>query len=142
MGIMQVDQFYEDLLGIKSPWSIKEVDYSLGEQEVHVFLKYTAGSKFACPECELLCSVYDHQEDRTWRHLDTMQMMTYLHAPVPRVRCPQHGVKVIRFSWAEKRSQFTLLFERLAIDLLRSCAQDSRQPLPEKTLQQGGKLLG
>jgi len=38
------------------------------------------------------------------------------------VQCPQHGVKQIAIPWAEPGSQFTLLFERLAIDWLRECS--------------------
>jgi transposase len=45
-----------------------------------------------------------------------------VHADVPRVDCPTHGVKQIRIPWAEPGSQFTALFERLAIDLLRECS--------------------
>jgi len=41
---------------------------------------------------------------------------------VPRVECGTHGVKQVRVPWAEPGSQFTALFERLAIDLLRECS--------------------
>ena len=47
-----------------------------------------------------------------------MQFQTILKARVPRVNCPEHGVKQTDVSWAEKGSHFTLLFERLAIDVL------------------------
>jgi transposase len=45
-----------------------------------------------------------------------------LHAEIPRVECPTHGVKQVRVSWAEPRSRFTLLLERLIIDLIRQCS--------------------
>lgn len=45
-----------------------------------------------------------------------------IEANVPRVNCPSHGVRQLRVPWAEPGSQFTALFERLAIDLLRECA--------------------
>jgi transposase len=41
---------------------------------------------------------------------------------VPRVECTSHGVKQLRVPWAEPGSQFTTLFERLAIDRLRECS--------------------
>jgi transposase len=44
-----------------------------------------------------------------WRHLDTCQYQTFLHARVPRVACPTHGVRQVRVPWAEARSRFTLL---------------------------------
>jgi hypothetical protein len=41
---------------------------------------------------------------------------------VPRVNCASHGVRQLRVPWAEAGPQFTALFERLAIDLLRECS--------------------
>jgi transposase len=64
---------------------------------------------------------YDHAEEREWRHLDTCQFLTYLHARTPRVECPEHGVLRVRLPWAEPMSRFTILFERLAIDVLKEC---------------------
>jgi transposase len=51
-----------------------------------------------------------------------MQFTTWIEADVPRVECATHGVKQLRVPWAEPGSQFTALFERLAIDLLRECS--------------------
>ena len=39
-------------------------------------------------------------------------------ADVPRLQCPEHGTQTVQVPWAEKHSRFTLLFERLAIDVL------------------------
>lgn len=118
---METESFYQDLLGLRSPWGVESVTYSLSERKVCIRLLYEPGSKFCCPECGVACGLYDHQAERTWRHLDTMQMQTLLVAPVPRVKCPEHGVKAIRLPWAEKESKFTLLFERFAIDVLKEC---------------------
>ncbi|HKV45292.1 MAG TPA: ISL3 family transposase [bacterium] len=65
---------------------------------------------------------FDHAEARTCRHLDTCQFQTHLHAEIPRVQCPTHGVKQVRVPWAEPRSCFTLLMERLVIDLILQCS--------------------
>jgi transposase len=35
------------------------------------------------------------------------------------VDCPEHGVKQARLPWAQERSRFTAMFERLALDVLR-----------------------
>ncbi len=43
-----------------------------------------------------------------------------LHAAVPRVKCPEHGVKQANVPWAGKKSRFTLLFERFPIDVLQA----------------------
>jgi transposase len=63
-------------------------------------------------------AVYDHAVERVWRHLDSCQFLTFLHARVPRVSCPEHGVRQVRLPWAEAGSRFTHLFEVLAIDVL------------------------
>jgi transposase len=74
-----------------------------------------------CPDCGAELPVYDHAEERAWRHLDSCQFKTFLHARPPRVRCAEHGVRQVRLPWAEPRSRFTILFERLAVDVLREC---------------------
>ena len=64
---------------------------------------------------------YDLTDEREWRHLDTCQFQTFLHARPPRVSCLEHGVLRVRLPWAEPMSRFTSLFERLAVDMLSSC---------------------
>ena len=61
-------------------------------------------------------------EERRWRHLDSCQYRTYLYAKVPRVKYPDGRTELVRVPWAEKHSRFTMLFERLAIDLLQECS--------------------
>lgn len=50
-----------------------------------------------------------------------MQFQTILHCRIPRVECKEHGAKSIEVPWSEKQSRFTMLFERLAIDVLLAC---------------------
>ena len=64
-------------------------------------------------------ALYDHAEERAWRHLDSCQFKTYLHARPPRVQCPEHGVKQVGLPWAQERSRFTAMFERFALEVLR-----------------------
>lgn len=65
-----------------------------------------------------MLAVYDHTDERSWRHLDSCAFMTFPHASPPRVACPDHGVRQARLPWAEPHSRFTMLFERLATDVL------------------------
>jgi transposase len=53
--------------------------------------------------------------------LDTCQYRTWLHARIPRVKCPEHGVKQVHVPWAEPGSRFSLLFEGHAIEVLQAC---------------------
>jgi transposase len=115
---MQDKELYQHLLGLDSPWSVSEVTLNMEEQQIDVCVEHPSGTKFCCPECGRSLACYDHVRDRHWRHLDSCQFKTILHAAVPRVQCPEHGVKQVRVPWAEKQSRFTILFERLAIDVL------------------------
>jgi transposase len=65
---------------------------------------------------------YDSRR-RRWRHLDTCQLRTVLEADVPRGTCPTHGIHQIGVPWAEDRSRFTALFERMAIAWLLEAGQ-------------------
>ncbi|MFT5355882.1 MAG: transposase [Polyangiales bacterium] len=111
-------QLYQAILGIAAPWHVSEVKLALDDGGVDVHVEHERGERFGCPECGVLCPVYDHVAARRWRHLDTCQYQTLLHAKPPRVKCEAHGVRQASLPWAEKKSQFTLLFERFAIDVL------------------------
>lgn len=120
---MQDRQLYAAILGIQSPWSVEGVELQLEAGEVHVHLKHEEGRLWPCPECGAQCRLYDHQPERRWRHLDTCQYRTILHAEPPRSDCQEHGPRVVKLPWAEPGSHFTALFERLAIDWLGAASQ-------------------
>jgi len=117
-GGMKDTELYRQLLGLQSPWSVARVAVDLKAQRVDVWAEHSEGQHWPCPSCGQELALYDHTEERSWRHLDTMQFATYLHARVPRVKCPKDGVHQVSTPWAEPRSRFTMLFERLAIDVL------------------------
>jgi transposase len=48
-------------------------------------------------------------------HLDFFQYKAFLPARLPRVRCPQHGVRQVSVPWARPGSGFTLLFQALVL---------------------------
>jgi transposase len=118
---MQDTDLYRHLLGITSPWEVNRVDLSVANERVDVWVTHPKGTRFSCPECETELPVYDHAEERGWRHLDSCQFATYLRARPPRVSCAEHGVHQVALPWAEPMSRFTVLFERLAIDVLKEC---------------------
>jgi len=116
---MDLNQHYAMLLGLGEEWTVSDVMLSMGAKRVDIYLEYNAKSA-QCPHCGGLYGVHDRQEERTWRHLDTMQFETLIHARTPRVSCPEHGVRVIELPWAKKYSHFTLLFEAFAIEVLKA----------------------
>jgi transposase len=120
---VQDHELYRRILGIEAPWQVERVELKLQQGEVHVYLAHQNQQEWACAECGALGPLYDHQPDREWRHLDTCQYRTILHAAPPRVQCPEHGVRVAKLSWAEPGSRFTALFEALAITWLKHASQ-------------------
>jgi transposase len=115
---MRDTELYQRLLGLESPWTVSRVELNVKEQRVDIWAGHPEGARWPCPDCGTTVALYDHAEERAWRHLDSCQFQTYLHARPPRVQCPTHGVRQVRLPWAEARSRFTTLFERLAIDVL------------------------
>jgi len=115
---MQDSELYYHLLGLKKPWFVSEVKLNIAEKRIDVWVEHPKGVNWPCPHCGNEHSLYDHTGERVWRHLDSCQFMTYLHASPPRVKCPEHGVHQVLLPWAEIRSRFTALFELLAIEVL------------------------
>ena len=105
-------------LGLSSPWYIEKVEFDAQARRLDLFLNFTKGSRFPCPECGEPRPVYDTTE-RTWRHLDFFQHQAYLTARVPRSNCPKCGVKQVAVPWARPDSGFTLLFEALVLQMAR-----------------------
>lgn len=114
--------FYRQVLGLDKPWTVERVELDVVGQRVDIWVEHEAGLLWCCPRCgrELCCR--DHAPERVWRHLDTCQFQTHVHARIPRVACPEHGVLQVRVGWAQARSRFTLLMERWVIDVLMQCA--------------------
>ncbi len=94
-------ELYRQVLGLEAPWTVTRVELSVTEERVDVWAGHAARVRWPCPTCGTELPVYDHAAERAWRHLDTCQFVTYLHARPPRVACPDHGVRQVRLPWAE-----------------------------------------
>jgi len=114
---MRDTDLYQRILGIQPPWAITDVELDTASKEVRVVVE-NLDAELACPTCGHPCSRYDSRP-RRWRHLDTCQFQTILVAEVPRVSCPDHGVRQVQVPWGEPSSRFTALFEALVIDWLK-----------------------
>ena len=128
----ELQKHYAQLLGVGSPWEVKNVELKPAEKRVEIELGWQWGADAQCPECGGRCSIHDCAPERTWRHLDTMQFRTEIRARVPRADCPEHGVRTMQVPWAAPHGRFTLLFERFAIEVLLASA----------SVSQGCELLG
>src|SRR5664280_3177435 len=128
----ELQKHYALLLGIGSPWEVKNVELKLAEKKVEIEPGWQWGAAAKCPECGRECSIHDCAPERTWRHLDTMQFTTLIRARTPRSDCPEHGVKTMEVPWAAPQGRFTVLFERFAVEVLLASA----------TISQACDLLG
>jgi transposase len=122
---MQDKEMYQQLLGLSNQWEISEIKIEIEKLRVDICVKWSS-EKAMCPKCKQESIIYDHQNERQWRHLDTMQFQTILHSRLPRVECREHGVQVIEAGWTEKYSRFTLLFERFVINVLQACSNQTK----------------
>ena len=118
---MQDIELYRRMLGVSSPWEVQDVRLDLKQRAVTVVVHYDRSIPVACPTCGGQATIYDHQL-RRWRHLDTMQLKTFIECEVPRARCEQHGVKQLPVAWAEENARFTALFEALVINWLKEAS--------------------
>jgi transposase len=139
---MRDTELYQQLLGLAAPWTVARVELSVTDGRVDVWVEHPPACRFGCPECGTQLTVRDHAEERSWRHLDSCQFLTFLHARPPRVDCPEHGVHQARLPWAEPMARFTTLFERLAIDVLKACDVKSAAGLLRISWDEAWHLMG
>lgn len=115
---MRDTSLLELALGIVPPWTVTGSEFDAAARRLDIHIDFTAGSRFACPNCGTAdCPVHD-TEPMTWRHLNFFQHQAYLHGRVPRVRCTRCGVRKVSVPWAREGGGFTLLFEALIMALV------------------------
>jgi hypothetical protein len=118
---MHNTELYRHLLGLSDPWTVDRVEFNPEDRRVDIWAGHAGGIAWTCPECSTASPTRDHAAERAWRHLDSCQFETYLHARIPRVACPVHGVRQVHVPWADPDSRFTKQFERLAVGILAEC---------------------
>lgn len=114
---MKDTEFFAQALGLVEPWRVKSVKMEVEARRVEVELEcgktvWGAGGE------RLHLQGY---EERTWRHLDTMQFETVLKARVPRVKYPDGHTEMVQVPWAAPHGRFSLQFECFAIEVLLAC---------------------
>ena len=107
---MKDTEFYENILGLKTPWTVEAVKLDTMGKSVEVKVKYAEGTLWASeagtlwaseagehlpvPPGPELVEGYDHVE-RRWRHLDTCGFETAIVCRVPRVQTPEGKVETV-----------------------------------------------
>ena len=85
---MHERELYGLLLSLAAPWFVADMQLDTAMQQVDVFVEHARGTSFCWRECGKSCPVYDHTDERQWRHLDTMQFKTMLRE---RWACPDEA---------------------------------------------------
>ena len=106
--------------GLTPPWRVIDQRLETDKQphELHLAVAAEPGARFPCPTCGRLCKPHDWKK-LSWRHLNFFQHTCIIPSRVPRTDCPDHGVLRINVPWARPGSGFTLLFELVALLLMR-----------------------
>lgn len=114
---MKDTEFFAQALGLVEPWRVKSVKMEVAARRVEVELEC---AKTVWGEGGGRLHVQGYEE-RTWRHLDTMQFETVLKARVPRVKYPDGHTEMVQVPWAAPHGRFSLQFECFAIEVLLAC---------------------
>ena len=118
---MKDTALYEQLLGLKSPWSVNKVDLSLVDQQVVVEVVLKSGQVWADPTDPSKRAHINGWSERQWRHLDTCQFETLIKARVPQLKYSDGTVEELTVPWAERYSRVTALMAGFVIKLLQAC---------------------
>lgn len=122
---MTPEDFYKIILEIDENWTVTSIELDDKEEEVNVRIRYNK-SKARDPATNEECSLYDHREERSWRHLDTMQYKTYIKCCIPRVKNSLGKVNTIAVPWADKLERSSYLLEKKVIDLLQATKNQTK----------------
>ena len=106
---------YEQLLGLKTPWSVKKVDLSLADQCVVVEVVLKKGQVWADPTDATNRAHVNGWSERQWRQLDTCQFETVIKARVSPLKYSDGTVEELTVPWTERYSDVTTLMAGFVI---------------------------
>ena len=129
-GFTNYESMFAQSIGVEEPWRIEKTEFLEERREVHVTVIARKTAKYPCPECGELCDRYDDEEkERTWRHGDVVFFPCFVHCRRPRIRCGEHGTRVVTAPWARRGSRYTLLFESYTMLLVESMPVENARKL-------------
>ncbi len=106
---MRNTDLFQQALGLLPPWLVEAARFDAERKRLDLDIDFAKGGRFPCPDCGTAdCPTHD-TSPKTWRHLDFFQHQAFLNARVPRIKCPDCGVKQVAVPWARPGSGFTLL---------------------------------
>lgn len=121
----QTTELFQKAIGLVTPWYIKEVQFTVEEKRLDIYVDFTKGTRFSYTERsesgeEVVGEfpAYDTTQ-KTWRHLNFFQHECYLHCRVPRIKLANGKTRIITPPFAGLSNGFTLLFEALLLQLCK-----------------------
>ena len=82
---MKDGDFYQQVLGLQTPWLVEQVELNMAAERVVVHVGVKPGTRWGDPVTRGAAHVHQWRQ-RTWRHLDTCQFETVTSARVPGVK--------------------------------------------------------
>ena len=105
-------------MGIQARWQFSEVIPDDKAGAALIRLELEEDSELTCPECGVVCPGYDHRRPQ-WRHVDFGVYMAKVESDVPKVACPERGIRTMSVPRVERKTRYTVAFEVSVIDWLR-----------------------
>lgn len=111
MKLEDINEGLGKLLSVFLPWQIGDIELQHTNKVIDITITYERGSKFPCSQCGKICKVHDGKVHRI-RHLDWFEYRSYLNVKVPRTRCEEHGIRVIKsLPWGHTGSHFSFFLK-------------------------------
>ena len=108
---------------MNEPWAVDKVELHLAQGEVHIWVALPTETLWVCGSVRNASPRHRSMITASGcGGISICQYRTLVHARVPRLNCPTHGIRQVRVPWAEEKSRFTALFEASAIDWMKQAA--------------------
>lgn len=117
---MEVEELYQDLLHLVSPWQVRRVVAETISGTVLVYLEQAEATAAKCPLCGRACGTCGKTAEKSWRHLNTCQRQTQIFARLALVDCPEHGRQPAAFPLAEAEAPVTFAYAQWVRQLAKS----------------------
>ena len=112
------------LFGFGPEWTIVRLTVDAKLLRIDIYIVHS-GKNLVCPETGEAGTLYDHREERTWRHRNISGCMCYVHCRVPRVETSS-GIKTIEVPWASRSSRVTYAFECIVVEVLKETKNQTK----------------
>jgi len=118
-------EFFNAIIDFGDEWVIKDIVVNIKTEDVYLDVVYNS-DYYEDPETLVPAKLYDHSEERVWRHLDVLHYKCFIRSRIPRVLCNSGKVKQIAVGWADNHDRHTYDFEIKIIELLNATKNQSK----------------